>query len=156
MLVYQDFKDRSVSIIYLLTLALSILVSTALFEGISLYGSRLLLNGTVLLLQFLLIWVYFCIRAKRIIFIVGSHIGLGDLLFLFAVAPFFSLYGFLFYVLVGLFFCLITYPLLLLNNNRLIPLAGVFSVVLFIYCATKFYLPSVCDSLYTTVFIHFV
>ena len=130
----QDLKSRAVYwwlflVLILLFLAYDFLASIS-FELI-LYPT--LVNIILLALQFALLTLYFSIKNSQLVNLTDGFIGLGDLLFLFAIAFYLSPISFIFFytgslslIAVSWFFWLKTKK----NVNKDLPLAGFQAILL--------------------------
>jgi len=139
-ILYQDLKVRSVTI--LLFAALAILgagYNILTTPDISEYFVNSLINFAFLLLQFLLLKLYYFLRSKQDIVLLNKMIGPGDVLFLCGAVLFFNPFNFiLFYCSSLLFALLIHFCLLHFTRNKkgydkTVPLAGLQAFYLFIY-----------------------
>src|SRR5690606_5097641 len=84
-----------------------------------------------LTINFVVITIYFSIKNSALINPFKSYIGLGDLLFLLAVVPFFSFRNYLLFFVTGMIFSLILYSLFKKKYlAKTIPLAGYLSIYL--------------------------
>lgn len=126
-IVYQDFKFKAVSawIFVVLLIALSLKIYKE--DGLQILLNNLKYNLLFIFSQFLLLTVYFSIKAKIIKNVFKEFIGIGDLIFLISIAVYFNVYSFVVFYILSLIF---TLALKLIMNifsksqTRLIPLAG--------------------------------
>lgn len=135
---YQDIRTRSVA--WLLFPAMALIgISNSIIESDSwqqaLYNFSI--NTSFILLQFLLLILYFILRGNKITSLVNKKIGLGDILFLASACFFFSPLNFLLFYCGSLFFSLLIHSLMAGTDNRknstTIPLAGWQSVFLLLF-----------------------
>jgi hypothetical protein len=100
-------------------------------------------NISFLIIQFLLLKLYFVLRSRQDSLIIDQKIGLGDILFLLASTFYFSQLNFLFFYMLGLTFSLLIYLFFISKKSssqsqKTIPLAGLQSIFLVIFiCASK-------------------
>jgi hypothetical protein len=130
LIAFQDFKSRSVSVLYLVCFTVvSALYGIAQFQVLPMLN-YLLFNFCFLLLQFFVLLLYYFIKYRNIKVLVNS-IGGADVWTLLALAFSFDLVGFILFVCIG-FILAITYYLIsntiLKIYMREIPLAGILSL----------------------------
>ncbi len=125
---YSDLRSRAVSLPQLLALAAG---CTGLAWSRS--GSLpLLLNDSAFNLFFLalqagLTWLWFALKHRRVSKVLDRYIGLGDWLFLIAVAPALTPFRFVWYYATGVFLTLVVALLVRIfytGSFQTIPLAG--------------------------------
>jgi len=152
-IVYQDFKNRAIfwflpSVLFIAGTAMSLLKLESL-KVVNL----LLFNWLVFLLQLLIVWAYFILvkginnRKARIFF--DTYIGWGDVLFILAIAPFFSALNYVAFLLASLLVCLVWVSVSRIINCKgmpTVPLAGIFSICLIVILIADRY--TVCVNLY--------
>lgn len=143
MIVYQDFKFRAISwwsIPLLASLLLFQKQANSTWSETSIYT---LFNVGIIVFQFLVISLYFSIKQKQIINIFKKYIGIGDLLFLIAIAPFFDPMQFVFFEVFSLIAILIAslgYGFVKKSWSFKIPLAGMQAICFILYTLyTKIY-----------------
>jgi len=134
-ITYQDFKYRAVYWICfpLLALLLSIYKKNAV--GFTDLFADLIFTGGFLLLQLLVLWLYFYIKYRKPINLTDGYLGWGDILFLLAVCFYLSPVNYiLFYVIsliVSIGYAFIG-KFLARNGEFTIPLAGI-QALLFVF-----------------------
>lgn len=126
LVVYQDFRYRSLSIALLAGLFLFAAGNTIFINGwkqaLIYAGENVLLIGV----QLIGILIYFSLKHKRIINIVNTYLGSGDVWFYGILAFCFSPLNFVLFNLSICFIVLVAYATAALAkpNGRTIPLAG--------------------------------
>lgn len=127
---FQDLKMRAIHS------ALLVFIFTA---GIILMylenrnASWLLYNGLFLMATFTGLYLYIIIKHKSFINPFKELIGLGDLLFFVAILPFFATYNYILYFITGLIFTIAMVGCLnYFKRDKLIPLAGIIALYLFL------------------------
>lgn len=133
--VLQDFKHRLISwpLIPLLFMCFFAhgLINTSMPELLRFA----LFNSTFIILQLLLLTLYVSIKQKKVINIINSSLGLGDVLFLAVITIAFSPINFILFYLIALVFTLISYRIYIAihsSASKEIPLAGIMSVAMMI------------------------
>lgn len=126
-LAFQDVRSRTVSWVLMPVLF------TCLFfyyPSSYLYPVDLLQKFAFLLLILSLLIVYIKLRKGRTVSVTKSYFGWGDILFLVALIPFGSLFGYLALIVIGTFFTLVLFLLLLLfkSTTKTIPYVGYFAL----------------------------
>jgi len=128
-IVYQDFKFRAISW-FIFPLLFVLLFSKAGYQ-IN-FSSAFIITGInflVVLLIYCCLVIYTSIKKRKLNLQLNGFLGLGDVLFLLAVAPVFSSLNYIFYLLIGLMAALIYAPVhILLFKEKTIPLAGILAV----------------------------
>ncbi|UCA57676.1 hypothetical protein LDL78_14525 [Aequorivita sp. F7] len=135
-IAYQDFKFRAIH--FFLVLGLFICALFILWFYLNSFEEFLytaLFIGVVLFL----LWIYIRIKYNHVEKSFVNSIGLGDILFFFAVAPLFSLKNYMLFFISGMVISLIFY-ILFKNKMKtlLIPLAGILSCYLFLLIIISF------------------
>ena len=142
--VIQDFRYREISW-FLIPLLIIVFVSKGLITISPLELVRFsFINCAFVGIQLALLSAYVSLKNKRLIFIVNSHLGLGDILFFIVICIAFSPANFIVFYVSSLVFALIVfviYKLIVKNNNEHIPLAGMIALLLVIVILLKLLLP---------------
>ncbi len=128
---YQDLRYRAIEAWILLLLVLSILTYAFLKYGFTEAGANMLLNTGVLIILILPVVLYYYAKYRKIDLF--NYLGMGDLIFLLAITPLFSLFNFVAFYISGLILALILHQVFKLNkkyNGSTIPLAGFNSIFL--------------------------
>jgi len=141
-LAYQDFRSREIYWFLPPFLCVTGCFGYGVIEEWQIILKSLLLNWLVLSLQLLAVWGYFAILKGSAKQFFDVCIGWGDILFLYAIAPFFSLFNYVAFMLFSLIVCLLA----VFANNFFakkqlvtVPLAGIFSVCLIVVLATEIF-----------------
>ena len=133
-IAYQDFKYRANSwflfpILFIQVLIIGLINNASCKEFFLSTAS----NIFILVIQFLVVKIYFSVRKGRGISIVDHYLGLGDVLFLVIFSFAFSTFNFLLVYLVSLVIALIGSTIftgMKKMSTMKIPLAGYFSLIL--------------------------
>ena len=123
----QDLKYRAIHWIWL-----------AMLSFVSLQYSTLpfplkFINIIIVLIQVLVVWIYFSWKSKGKIYLFRDYFGIGDLLFLCAICGFFTPKIFLSFLIISLLISLA--PSLILkpkSDDQTVPLAGYMAAQLFV------------------------
>ena len=143
----QDFRTRSIQVWLLPAIILCMLLAVwpAQETGRALL-SNFMVNAALLGIQFFLLWCVVSLRNRRWIKLVNTQIGLGDILLLVVLAPFFSPLNFFVFYVFGLVFALCV-TLLVRSVHpqrwREIPLAGLLGLPLMVLCTLRLFYPDV-------------
>lgn len=131
-LAVQDFKYRAVYA-WLFLLLFVVLGCLKLLQGTWMaMFTDLAYNTAFLAAQILLLSVYFSIKYRKWTNIFKVHFGLGDLLFLFSIAVYFSFLNYVLFYLLSLTCCVLIGLLInvyVKSFKNSIPLAGMQAVV---------------------------
>ena len=130
-IVYQDFKFRAISW-YLPPLIFMLLGGAILYEeGLQPFWENLFFNSIFILLNLIIVLLYFSLKQKKLINIFQSHLGLGDILFFFSLSPIFAPINFMIFFVICLLIIIVFSILYLFktkSTNQSIPLAGWMSI----------------------------
>lgn len=113
-LIVSDFKSRHIYLWQLAFFAALQVIYCVLTHGKITTLDHLLMNGAMLLILSICIGIYLQLRfgGKR------KAIGWGDILFIFALTPYFSVDGFLLFMIISLLLTLAGWGLFYLNGHR--------------------------------------
>lgn len=121
-IAWQDFKFRAVYW-WLFPLLLITLAIAKVWQTNSLQmASDLRYNCAFLGVQLLTLSLYFSLKQRNLVNIFNGYFGLGDLLFLFSIAAYFSVVNYIIFYLLSLFLAIVLS--LFREANAKIPLAG--------------------------------
>ncbi len=137
-IIYEDFRFRAIHWYWLV-----LLVIAAYFYSTT-PTNDVLANFSFLFVQIVGLTAYFSIKNKRLVNIVDSQIGLGDLLFFIPLCLLFKPAIFLFFFIISLTASLIGFLLIQkfwLKQLTTIPLAGCMSITLIIFLITEYHHP---------------
>jgi hypothetical protein len=130
----QDILWRKVYVLVFPVMAL-LFVIAAFLNGRQLAEVVMtsLINLSFLVLQFLLLSVYFFIKNKRRVKLTGTQLGLGDIFFLLTIIVYFSALNFILFYVTSLIMSLLLWFIwrwLAANPGRHIPLAGLQALIM--------------------------
>lgn len=123
--VYQDFKYRAVWwVVFPLAAGIAIwsAFSTRYFD---VWLMESVINSLFLIVQFMVLTVYFSVKLKKPVWIFDQFIGWGDVLFLFVLALLLSPVNFIVFYLGSIVLTLLFAAAYLNKRNENIPLAGI-------------------------------
>lgn len=133
-ITFQDFKNFSIHLILLISfILLSIFITSRSIE-ISDFIFRILLNFSVIGIEFLSILFYIKLRNGAIT--LNESIGIGDLLFMIGTSFIFDVIDFVYFQLFAFSLSILyhfTVQLFSSQNGNKIPLAGIMAVLLLPY-----------------------
>jgi hypothetical protein len=154
----EDFKSRSVHLVLFPALAMLFFL-TRLSSGVPL-GQIIpdtSINLGFVILQLLLLTVYFSIKRREFVLITDGLIGWGDVLLLCCAATFFPVFSFVLFYIGSLVFVLLTWLVFMViaqSQNRKIPMAGLQALALLIVLIMQWCL-HVIDLTDDSQFLHF-
>jgi len=125
-IIYQDFKHRAISW-WLIPLMLILGFGQSLtFHDWQISLSFFFQNCLFLFFQLIILFLYFSIKEKRLVNIVDSWLGLGDILFFVGLTTLFSLINFVAFFIGSIITTLLFFIIASQFNEKLktIPLAG--------------------------------
>lgn len=133
MIVYQDFKSRSILwflplIIFLISLSHGVRSNENILNDI-------LLSVAFLVLQLTAVLLYLAIKNKTLkINLTEDYLGLGDVLFFLAITPLYPFQTFLLVIVIGLIFSLIGHLIVSkITHDSTVPLAGWMSIFILFF-----------------------
>ena len=131
---YQDFKERAISWLLLPTI-LGLGITNAIVNRLDL--NQLIASTLFVSCVLLLVYLVFVIKRKSFkLNFTDVYLGIGDILFFYAIIPFFEFNDYLLIFSAGLSFSLISHFIYsLFYKSTSIPLAGWLSIFLiFVFC----------------------
>ena len=143
-IVLQDFKHRLISWPLIPLLFLCFLAQGLIKSPIPELFRYTLFNLTFIFLQLLVLTLYISIKQKKIVNIINSYLGLGDILFFAVITIAFSPINFILFYLAGLIFTLISYRIYIAIHtagSKEIPLAGTMSAAMILIILTDCWAP---------------
>ena len=142
-IVFQDFKFKAVSwILFPLLAIISFIISIQQLPVRTVLLNSLL-NVAFFSTQLVLISIYFSIKKWKISWILNRYLGLGDVLFLFAIIFLFHPVNYILFLVSGFAFSLflsVIYFVLYKPQEKHIPLAGIMSIILAILVILRIFL----------------
>ncbi len=159
-IVLQDMKERRISWVLL-----PLLLGSFLAQGLFLIPVGELLRYTIfnisfILLQLLVLTAYMSIKNKKLVNIINSHLGIGDVLFFITATAAFSPVNFIVFYIIGLLLTLIfftAFSRFVKNVSKEIPLAGAMAAVMIVLLLVNQWMPKFNfynDDYLTGWFIH--
>jgi len=143
--VAQDFKDRAISWFLIPLLFIGFIANGLLqihpLELLTYFG----INFMLVAVNLLCVTLFISMKEKRITNILKNYLGLGDVLFFLVLTVVFSPFNFIFFYLGSIFLTTLVYGVLQLiskEKQRLIPLAGVMSLLLLVTIVAEQLIPS--------------
>ena len=153
LLVYEDFRYRKISVLFIVTLLFSILLFNinSNISPITILTNTAI-NTAIISLNLAIITLYFSVKKGRLVNITRQQLGWGDIIFFIVTGFLFSPLNFLVFFLSSLFFSLLLI-ITLFNKPAFkvsIPLVGLQAlalIILFIICLAYQIMPSNDDNL---------
>jgi hypothetical protein len=142
---WQDFKTRSITAWLLPAIGICFLAGEISVLSTDVLFRNAMVNWTLLVLQFFLLWIWISARNGKWISIVDTQIGLGDILLLVCLAPAFSPVNFFLFYTCGAIFALavaLVYRKISVAHDSRIPLAGLLGLPLVLVCALRAFDPT--------------
>lgn len=132
LLIYQDFRDREVSLPLLGFQLILSLFYNDLFNQPRIILTNSLINILIILVQILILTILYSIKSGSIFNIFQKHLGIGDVLFLIAIAPLFSPENYILYMILASFLTLVFHQIFIGSKRvaHTIPLAGYLAGIL--------------------------
>ena len=133
--IVQDFKSKRISVFLLPAILICASGISILSSGFQKLLETVGYNISFVIIQFVLLFLYLKFRYSLSTKVVDKFIGLGDLLFLVAITPLLSLPEFIVAYLLSLILSIGYFSILSIKrkDDKEIPLAGVFSIVMLFF-----------------------
>jgi hypothetical protein len=144
MVAWQDFKYRAITWLYFPLLALFIVLEIYFATG-QFFGFFFFINLLFVIIQLLLITLYLSLKKREFIRIWHNYLGIGDIYFFVILCLIFSPVNFILFYLLSLVLSVAIATAMQVSGNsfRLIPLAGIQSVLLALLLAAKLFIGSI-------------
>jgi hypothetical protein len=154
LIAVQDFRDRAVSWWLFPLLFIFGFFYSFQDQGLQTVLYNIMLNALYIFFTGGVVMLYFKMKEGHSVPIIGSKIGLGDIIFFVAVTPFFDFFSFAAFIILSSLLSLVLHFLIrknhLYGNNQHIPLAGIQSFFLLLLSVTdnlNFYMYNFCKGL---------
>ncbi|GGX27281.1 hypothetical protein [Aquimarina muelleri] len=137
-MIYQDITSRHIHIVLpILIFGISFYLNMDVIDYLDIIKST-----SFLVINFIVITVYFTIKKTKLLNPFKHYIGIGDLLFLIGVTPMFSFRNYVLFFITGMLFTLIIYAIFKKKYKQdTIPLAGYLSIFALILIVVDFSFP---------------
>jgi hypothetical protein len=136
---FQDIRSKSVYwVLFPVLTALFILLHIVQHYSFEATWQSVVINSSFLIIQFLLVSLYFSIKNKHWVNITDGFLGWGDILLLQSIAFYLSVLNFLFFYISSLLASLMIWLLwqvLSKEKNKHIPLAGFQALIFTVFLA---------------------
>lgn len=141
---FQDFRHRAVSWLLIPVLFFGfvfIAIQITVWED---YWKELVFNSCFVLVQLVLLTMYMSVKNKKLVNIVNSFLGIGDILFFIVLAAAFSPFNFVTFYLVSTILTLLGYGIFVFVKKvkTEIPLAGAMASMLLVLMILNFCMPN--------------
>lgn len=133
LVIYQDFRVRMITWWYIPLLFLGLLfisLQHVLFGELLKY---FIINTSFILLQMIVLTIFYTIKKRKLTNIINKYIGLGDILFFLVLCVGFSPVNFIIFIVSGLILTIICFSIYGIASKKKeyrIPLAGMLAVFL--------------------------
>ncbi len=134
----EDIRSRSVHWFLFPTLALLLTIVRIQHQGANVIIQTSLINIGFVVVQLVLLSIYFAIKTRRWVNITAQLLGVGDILFLFTILLYLSVLNFIFFYILSLLLTLLIWLLWTFispGKNNFIPLAGFQALIFILFLA---------------------
>lgn len=126
--IYQDLKYRVIHFILL-----PVIFGVTLFKQFEIFGyidiKELIFNFLFIVVLFSVLILFYSVKYRKMWNPLKESIGIGDVLFFFAVIPLFALKSLMLFFTLGLFFSILFHLLMnVFRKQETVPLAGYLSI----------------------------
>jgi hypothetical protein len=154
LVIYQDFKNLEVSWwVFPVLYCFGIMLGLDQLSNLQ-YLIYIIFNFGFIILQFIILTIYFSIKYKRVINLFKSQIGIGDILFFVFLSLVFEPISFIVFMIASILISLLVYLFLLHKHlfiKKLIPLAGLQSMSFFLLVLNDLLFNKPFYSLFTSI-----
>jgi predicted neutral ceramidase superfamily lipid hydrolase len=150
-IVFQDFKQRQISWFFIPLLFVGFMYKECYSDGGAI--KDLMLNIGFVLIQLVVLTAYMSVKNKKIVNVINSYLGIGDILFFAVLCAAFSPINFLVFYLCSIVLTLIGYLIynaIIKSSQKEIPLAGAMASGMMMLMIANFFLPKM--NLYNDTF----
>lgn len=134
LILYQDFKERWVSLFALLGLGLTGILYSSLVAGAGIVALDIGLNVLLVSMILLLLRLYFGLKGQKAF--IDVVLGKGDIVILYMFCFWFTFEHFIYFYVGGMFFSLLSFLIYLKWKDRkemTVPLAGLLAIPFQVY-----------------------
>jgi hypothetical protein len=126
LITYQDFSKREISVFLLVVLQIMLTIEAILINNLWDYVRFLFTNSIIICLLIVNLYVYYSIKLKTFLPLLGNYIGSGDILLLLVFCSGFSPRNLIIFILATLIYILLIALVTILRKKteKSIPLAG--------------------------------
>lgn len=114
----QDWKSRKISVLLVVLLLICTSMCVGLNTSVQQALRYLAINTALLVVQLLLLTAYYSLKNKKLHNIVDDEFGLGDILFLVALTPLFSVFNWMMFLIFGTLFSVVIMLLLPISVSK--------------------------------------
>lgn len=136
----QDFKFRAIHWVTLPVLFCMLVLKTNFQIEKNIIIESTLLNFSFVFFQILILMIYFTVRKRHFEKVINTYLGLGDVLFLLAIAPALGFGNYLLFLVTSLLLTLLFFPLYTYFRkvkSPEIPLAGIQAILFSFWLITE-------------------
>jgi hypothetical protein len=133
LIAWQDFKERAIYWWLFLILFITVAQAKVIQYNWQFMLNNLLDNSSFLSIQILCLSLYFSLKEQRWVNIFSRYFGLGDLLFLVGIMPYFTFINYIAFYLLSLLAVMLTCLFFTKGFKAKIPLAGLQAIVFGLY-----------------------
>lgn len=132
LIFWQDMKDRAVSWYFFPILFVLVFLYKIPSEGLEKIIEFAGINTLFLLIQLVMVSLYFSLKNREWVNITKEYLGIGDVLFLFVITPLLTPVLYVLFYLISLLLIVVVAMLvkIIKNYNKTIPLAGLQALLL--------------------------
>ncbi len=132
MIAYEDFKFRAISWWWLPLLGIALAVPALSHIQGKMLITYFSLNALFIIIQFIILTLYFSLKNGKLINILNQYLGIGDVLFFIIIGLFFAPVLYITFFIFSLFITLAGFLVWksTTKNNATIPLAGALALCL--------------------------
>ncbi|MBO9702119.1 MAG: hypothetical protein J7604_18060 [Sporocytophaga sp.] len=132
LIFWQDLRERAVSWYFFPLLFVLVFLYRIKSAGVESLVENIGINSLFLLVQLVMVSLYFSLKNREWVNITKEYLGIGDVLFLFVITPLFTPVLYVMFYLISLFLIVVVAMLVkvIKNYQKTIPLAGLQALLL--------------------------
>jgi hypothetical protein len=143
-IAYQDFRYRAIHWLLFLFVSVLFIIDGLLTVQLIQYVFNIIFNILLIMIQFLMLYLFYIYRGRNLKTIVSSFIGVGDIIFILILSLAFSWQNFLFYYIGSLIFSIIIWFVLKqfsMVKGELVPFAGLMAIFFILVLIIELIIP---------------
>lgn len=127
----SDFRSRHIALAWLVVFAVCTVTASVAEQGLMSVAHNALYNTVLMVFMGAFVWLYLCVKHRRVINPLDDNIGLGDVLFIWSLTPLWSIMTFLPFLIISFVAAILWW--LAVGRKATIPLVGIMGITLSVY-----------------------
>lgn len=143
-IAFQDFKQREIAMFFIPILFIGFVYVAFQSNFFDVALNNLIFNLSFVIVQLVISTIYISVKKNKVVNIVDTYIGAGDILFYVVIAAAFSPFNFIVFCSVGMILTILGVLLfnLFKQSSKELPLAGSMATMMMVLMIVNFCLPN--------------